>query len=75
MLPVYFRFLDSLRESGAINMWGAAPVLAEAFGLTKPQAREVTAAWMKTFNKIDPAEVRAARAVDERGGGRGSVTP
>ena len=30
-----FKFLDSLRESGQINMFGAPQVLREAFGLTK----------------------------------------
>ena len=28
-----FEFLDSLRESGQINMFGAAPVLVDVFGI------------------------------------------
>jgi hypothetical protein len=39
----YFKFLDELRESGAVNMHAAPPLLAEAFGLTPEAAR---AAWM-----------------------------
>jgi len=44
-----FEFLDDLRESGQINMFGAGPVVAEVFGLNKFEAREVVGAWMKNF--------------------------
>lgn len=44
-----FEFLDDLRESGQINMFGAGPVVAEVFGLNKVEAREVVGAWMKNF--------------------------
>jgi hypothetical protein len=44
-----FEFLDELRESGAINMLGAAPELAEAFDLDKYTAREVCSEWRKSF--------------------------
>lgn len=44
-----FEFLDDLRESGQINMFGAGPVVAEVFGLSKVEAREVVGAWMKNF--------------------------
>ena len=43
----YFDFLDTLKESGQINMFGAAPVLVDVFGINKFEAREVLAAWMK----------------------------
>ena len=43
----YFEFLDDLRESGDINMFGAAPVLAEMFDLSKFEARDILSAWMK----------------------------
>ena len=39
-----FDFLDSLRESGQINMFGAAPVLVDVFEINKFEAREVLAA-------------------------------
>lgn len=44
-----FEFLDALRESGQMNMFGAGPVLQEAFGLNKFEAREVLADWMKSY--------------------------
>lgn len=49
--PDTFQYLDSLRESGSINMFGAAPFLAEAFGLSKNEAREVLRQWMQSFNE------------------------
>ena len=42
-------FLDELRLSGAVNMYGAGPYLAEAFGLSRADAREVLGVWMSTF--------------------------
>ena len=46
--PVAFRFLDSLREDGSVNMFGAAPILADAFMLSKQEARAVIEAWMRS---------------------------
>lgn len=45
----YFRFLNSVRESGAINMFGAAVPLAEMFELSMTEARAVLSRWMKQF--------------------------
>jgi hypothetical protein len=43
-------FLDELRESGATNMFGAAPYLQHAFPeLDKHKARDVLLYWMRTF--------------------------
>ena len=44
-------FLDALRESGATNMFGAGPYVAEAFGLDKREARDVVLYWMDTFGE------------------------
>jgi len=51
MLKEMFTFLDSLRESGQINMFGAPQVLREAFGLTKAESFEVFTAWTKQFTE------------------------
>jgi hypothetical protein len=48
----YFEYLDLLRESGVTNMFGAAPYLAEAFDLSKSEARSILAEWMNSFNKV-----------------------
>jgi hypothetical protein len=44
-------FLDDLRESGAINMFGAAPYVADAFGVSKYEARDLVIKWMETFGE------------------------
>ncbi len=44
-----FAFLDNVRESGSINMFGAAPVLQEVFGLDRRDARDMLLEWMDTF--------------------------
>lgn len=47
----YFAFLDIIRESGQINMFGAAPVLEETYGLSRRDARQVLLEWMDTFSQ------------------------
>jgi len=44
-------FLDKLRESGAINMFGAASYVSEAFGVSKYEARDLVKNWMQTFGE------------------------
>jgi hypothetical protein len=47
-------FLDQLRESGAINMFGAAPYVSDAFGVSKYEARDLVINWMETFAERHP---------------------
>lgn len=42
-------FLNNLRESGQVNMFGAAPYLAKEFGLSKVESNKILFEWMKTF--------------------------
>ena len=44
-------YLDNLRKSGATNMFGARPWLADAFGLDKDAAGKILSYWMKTFGE------------------------
>jgi hypothetical protein len=44
----YFTFLDVLRDSGATNMFGAAPYLVEVYGMDKRKARDILLAWMQS---------------------------
>ena len=46
-----FTYLSDLRDSGVTNMFGAAPYLANEFGLDKRSAREILAKWMKSFGE------------------------
>jgi hypothetical protein len=48
----YFEFLNVLRESGKINMFGAAPYLQETFGLKRYEARDIVIEWMENFKSV-----------------------
>jgi hypothetical protein len=41
-----FRYLNRLRESGATNMYGAAPYLQDEFDMTRSEAKQVLLDWM-----------------------------
>lgn len=45
----YFEYLDYLRSSGEVNMFGAAPNLASEYGLNLKEARSVLKQWQDTF--------------------------
>jgi len=62
----HFYFLDGLRESGAVNMFGAAPVLEKEMGLDKKTARAATMAWMKTFSKDRTPQERAEEFINNK---------
>ena len=47
----YFSYLETLRNSGVTNMFGAAPYLEAAFGLSRNEARTVLSKWMKSFSE------------------------
>ena len=44
-----FEFLNELRESGSINMFGAGPILAFEFGLDNNEARSILREWMESY--------------------------
>jgi len=46
-----FQYLDDLRESGQVNMFGSGVYIQEAFGLTRHEAKVVVLEWMKTFGE------------------------
>ena len=45
----YYDYLINLRDSGEVNMWGAAPYLVAEFGLTRRESRTVLLEWIQTF--------------------------
>ena len=49
----YWIYLENLRRSGVTNMFGAAPYLAENFGLSKYEARKILADWTENYNEKD----------------------
>jgi hypothetical protein len=44
-----FGFLDAFRETGHINMFGSGPLVQEAYGVDRYQAKELVLEWMDTF--------------------------
>lgn len=42
-------YLQALRESGEINMMGAAPYLMDEFGMSRCEARDALLAWIASF--------------------------
>ena len=50
----YFEYLDALRESGAVNMFGAGVYLREIFGISLKDSREIIVEWMETFAERHP---------------------
>ena len=48
----HLEYLDDLRDSGVVNMYGAIPYLREMYPeLNKVEASQVLDYWMKTFGK------------------------
>jgi len=45
-----FDYLNTLRDSGETNMFGAGKYVESLFGLDRRSAREVTKKWMGNFN-------------------------
>ena len=45
----YFEYLNTLRETGVTNMFGAGPYLEQAFGLNRREARKVLSEWMNQY--------------------------
>ena len=52
----YWLFLESLRQSGVTNMYGAVPYLQEAFRIDKEDAKRILADWMINYNREDYEE-------------------
>ena len=48
---VHLTYLDDLRDRGDTNMFGSAAYIQGAFGLTRPEAKEVVLYWMKSFGE------------------------
>ena len=46
----YYGYLDALRDSGVVNMFGAGAYLQEQFGLSRSEARTILVAWMNQYS-------------------------
>ena len=46
----YYGYLDALRDSGVVNMFGAGAYLQDQFGLSRSEARTIVIAWMNQYS-------------------------
>lgn len=53
-LDMIFEYLDDLRESGVVNMYGAGEYLQRDWDLNRTEARTVLGQWMDTFSERHP---------------------
>ena len=51
-IPHYI-YLESLRQSGVTNMFGATPYLEQARGLSKGEAMQVLSSWMENYSALE----------------------
>ena len=49
----HLTYLDNLRESGIVNMFGASPFVKDAFKVTSNEAITILSYWMETFGDED----------------------
>lgn len=49
-------YLENLRRSGVINMFGATPYIMDEFDVDKKEARAILMDWMNNYNPDDYEE-------------------
>jgi uncharacterized protein YciI len=47
----HLEYLDELRKSGSVNMFGARPYVEEEFDISPNEATEILTYWMQTFSE------------------------
>lgn len=45
-----FEYLNTLRETGVTNMFGAGPYLEQAFDIDRREAKQVLLEWMRQYS-------------------------
>lgn len=45
-----YKYLEALRDSGAINMWGAGAYLERDFGMNRREAKAALLDWFESLN-------------------------
>ena len=48
----HLEYLDTLRDSGVTNMYGATPYLVDAFNLHRREAGHILQYWMESFVEL-----------------------
>jgi hypothetical protein len=52
----YWIYLENLRRSGVVNMFGATPYIMDEFDVDKKEARDILMDWMNNYNPDDYEE-------------------
>lgn len=47
-----FKYLEGLRKSAIVNMYGAAPYLTKVFGYSEKVARSILREWMDRYEEL-----------------------
>ena len=47
----HYEFLDMLKETGLVNMFGAGSHLMDQFDLNKYEATRILTSWMETYEE------------------------
>lgn len=53
----HYIYLHNLKESGAVNMFGAAPYLADEFFISRSEARAILLHWMQVYPKLQDEQI------------------
>lgn len=48
----HYKTLEAIRASGIVNMYGAAPYLADWDGIDEKLAKQVLVNWMHNYSKL-----------------------
>ena len=46
-------YLEHLRRSGVVNMYGAAPYVENEFDVSREEAQTIVADWMRNYKRSD----------------------
>lgn len=49
----YYQFLEALRRTCVVNMWGAGVYLVEAFHIPEKLAKEILLNWITNYNILN----------------------
>jgi hypothetical protein len=64
-LTKYFAYLDKLRASGKVNMWGASANLQSHFACGSTEASKAHGLWMESFSKEAKLSERVQAALEK----------
>ena len=48
----HYQYLEDLRQSGVVNMYGAAPYLVTEAGGAPWEARQILVSWMENYDDL-----------------------